>query len=88
VARQAREKGSSGIYHIMLRGTNRQEIFHDEDDSFRFLETLNRYKKKAEIEVYGWCLMGNHAHLLFKEGKEELSITMKRIEVSYASYYK
>ena len=85
--RRAREKGKSGIYHIILRGANRQEIFHDDKDSLKFLETLERYKKQAEIKIYGWCLMGNHIHLLFGKGNEELSNTMKRIGVSYASYY-
>ncbi|MHB1127479.1 MAG: REP-associated tyrosine transposase [Bacillota bacterium] len=85
--RQAREKSKSGIYHVILRGTNRQEIFHDEEDYLRFLETLERYKKKAEMEVYGWCLMSNHVHLLLKEGNEEISKTMKRIGVSFVSFY-
>ena len=31
--------------------------------------------------------MGNHLHLLIGQGKEELSLTMKRIGVSYAWYY-
>ncbi|MDK2809807.1 MAG: REP-associated tyrosine transposase [Petroclostridium sp.] len=38
--RQAREKSSSGIYHIMLRGINRQDIFHDEEDKMRFTENI------------------------------------------------
>lgn len=71
----------------MLRGANRQEIFHDEEDCGRFLETIKRYKKESELGVYGWCLMGNHVHLLLQEGKEELAVTMKRIGVSYAAYY-
>ena len=85
--RRAREKSESGIYHIILRGANRQEIFHDDDDSTRFLETIEKYKKQVEIIVYGWCLMSNHLHMLLGEGKEELSITMKRIGVSFAWYY-
>lgn len=85
--RIARQKSSSGIYHIMLRGANRQEIFHDEEDCVRFLDTLDRYKKTSEIKVYGWCLMGNHVHLLLQEGNEELAVTMKRLGVSYAWFY-
>ncbi|NLD46256.1 MAG: transposase [Clostridiaceae bacterium] len=85
--RIARQKSNSGIYHVMLRGANRQEIFHDDEDNTRFLETLNRYKDKSEISVYGWCLMGNHVHLLLQEGNEELSLTMKRIGVSYVWFY-
>jgi REP element-mobilizing transposase RayT len=71
----------------MLRGANRQEIFHDDEDCQRFVETLERYKKKNEVKVHGWCLMGNHVHLLLKEGKEPLAATMKRIGVSSAWFY-
>lgn len=85
--KMAGEKSESGIYHIMLRGINRQKIFHDNEDCLRFLETQDRYKKKSDIKVYGWCLMGNHVHLLLGEGREEISATMKRIGVSYAWFY-
>ncbi|WP_210366227.1 transposase [Bacillus sp. REN3] len=85
--RRARQKSVNGIYHVMLRGANRQEIFHDEFDNMKFLDIVKRYKEIAEFSLYGWCLMGNHVHLLLKEGNEDLSITMKRIGVSYASYY-
>jgi REP element-mobilizing transposase RayT len=85
--RHAREKSESGIYHIVLRGANRQEIFHDDEDNLKFLETVDRFKRESEIKVYGWCLMGNHVHMLVEEGKEIMSATMKRICVSYAWFY-
>ena len=85
--RMARKKSRTGIYHIILRGTNRQVIFHDDEDNLRFLETLKRYKVEVEIKTLGWCLMSNHVHLLIEEGKEDIAVTMKRIEVSFAWYY-
>ena len=85
--RQARVISESGIYHIMLRGANKQEIFHDDEDRYRFLHTLVRYKKEIELSVFGWCLMGNHVHMLLKEGKESISDTMRRIGVSYVLFY-
>ncbi|MFT4416533.1 transposase [Fredinandcohnia humi] len=39
------------------------------------------------MTVYAWFLMSNHVHLLLKEGNEDISLTMKRIRVSYAIYY-
>ena len=30
--RQARKKSKSGIYHIMLREINKQQIFEDDED--------------------------------------------------------
>jgi hypothetical protein len=32
MARQIRKKSGTGVYHVMLRGINRQEIFEDEGD--------------------------------------------------------
>lgn len=85
--RRARLKSRSGIYHIMLRGVNRQEIFHDDEDCIKILEIIEKYKRRAEMKVYAWCLMNNHVHLLLKEGNESISTTMKRIGVSFVSYY-
>lgn len=85
--RKARLLSKTGIYHVMLRGANRQEIFHDDGDRLKFLEILTKYKKKVEMKVYAWCLMNNHVHLLIREENEKLSVTMKRIGVSYVQYY-
>ena len=44
--RKAREKSKSGIYHIMLRGINQQQIFYEEEDYEKFLEILRKTKEK------------------------------------------
>ncbi len=85
--RRPREKSETGIYHVMTRGANRQEIFHDDNDRLRYLEVIYKVKSTTPMQVYGWCLMNNHVHLLFKEGSEDISTIMKRIGVSYALYY-
>ena len=85
--RQARRKSESGIYHIILRGINQQQIFEDEEDSRRFLETLSKYKEQCGYEIYAYCLMGNHVHILLKEGKENLTLVLKRIAGSYVYWY-
>ncbi len=87
MVRVARKKSRTGIYHIMLRGVNKKQIFHDDEDHMRFLEVVGDTKEKSSFQVYGWCLMGNHVHLLLCEGNEDISISMKRIGVSYAWYY-
>lgn len=45
--RTARKKSKSGIYHIVLRGINRQTIFEDDEDAEKFLQTLKEYKRKS-----------------------------------------
>lgn len=42
--RQARKKSESGIYHIMLRGINQQQIFEDEEDNAKFIQILKDCK--------------------------------------------
>jgi putative transposase len=85
--RYARKKCDSGIYHVIVRGINRQNIFHDEEDYQRFLETIDRVKSPGSFELYGYCLMGNHVHLLLHEQKDDLTKIMKRIGISYAWWY-
>ncbi len=85
--RAKREKSRTGIYHIIFRGINRQRIFEDEQDYHRFLQILEDVKKKSEYEIYSYCLMSNHVHLLMKEGTEELGRTFKRIGAGYVYYY-
>jgi hypothetical protein len=49
------EKSKSGIYHIMMRGINRQCIFQDEDDCLKFIRTIQDYKEISGYEVYAYC---------------------------------
>jgi putative transposase len=45
--RYARIKSQTQVYHIMLRGNNREKIFIDEEDKARMIDTLG-HKKKGE----------------------------------------
>jgi len=85
--RTARRKSETNIYHIMIRGINRQNIFVDDEDNEKFINTLAKYRREMEYELYAYCLMGNHIHLLVKEGNEVLSNTMRRIGASYVYWY-
>lgn len=75
-------------YHILNRGILRQEIFHDDQDASYFLQTINRYKQKASFEVYHWCLMPNHFHLLIELSNGYLlSKVVGACQQIYAFYY-
>ena len=87
MVRQARPRCESGVYHVVLRGINRGDIFLDDDDYLRFLETLAQKKRYQEYRLYGYCLMSNHVHLLVQENEDTISRTMSRIGTSYAKWY-
>lgn len=40
--RSARKESGCGIYHVMMRGINRQAIFDDDEDCRRFMENEAR----------------------------------------------
>jgi len=50
VPRAARIKSKSGIYHIIIRGINRQTLFEDKEDSSKFIQSLERYREICEYE--------------------------------------
>lgn len=85
--RKAREKSESGIYHIMMRGINRQKVFKDDEDCLRFIQTLQKYKEQSDYAIYAYCLMGNHVHILLKTGTEPLEQIMRRVCGSYVYWY-
>lgn len=85
--RQARKKSSAGIYHIMLRGVNQQQIFEDDEDSDKFLQVLKDCKAISEFKLFAYCLMGNHIHILLQETKEPIDLLMKRIATRFVYWY-
>lgn len=96
MARQARKVSGTGIYHVMLRGINRQNIFEDDEDYTRFVELLFQMVCPVDEQgsplpsrciFYAYCLMTNHVHLIIREASESVSSVIKRIGVSYAQYY-
>jgi len=85
--RTARKKSSTGIYHVILRGINKQRIFEDDEDNQQYLETIKKNKKNSGYEIYAYCLMSNHIHLLMKETEEDLGNAFRRIGASYVYWY-
>ncbi len=96
IARKARKHSTIGIYHVMLRGINRQDLFHEEADYLFFLERLRllthpKNKKYEPIsplcDIYAYCLMTNHIHIMLAPRDVELSEVIKPLAISYARYY-
>lgn len=79
MARTPRKSSISNTYHIILRGTNKQIVFEDENDYYTFLDSLTYYKESCNYEILSYCLMTNHVHLLMKFNGESVSDSMKKI---------
>ena len=82
--RHARQRSTTNLYHVMLRGINRMVIFSENDDRQMFLNLL-QHQIAEDFKVYCYCLMDNHIHLLLES--PALSEHIRRIATSYAMWF-
>lgn len=86
MSRKPRKFTSSGCYHVMIKGVGNQIIFEDDSDRVKFLSLLKKYCKQLSVKIYAFCFMENHVHLLIKD-KDNISLFMQKLEISYAYYF-
>ncbi|MFA5088687.1 MAG: transposase [Candidatus Omnitrophota bacterium] len=58
-------------HHIVQRGNRRQKVFFEREDREFFLQLLEEKAKKYSMEVWAYCLMDNHVHLVVVPRQEE-----------------
>ena len=87
MTRTSRKKSVSGVYHVVARGVNRQNIFEYPEDREKYLEILHSVKEISGFKLYGYCLMDNHIHLLIGEGAESIAVVFKRLGARYVVWF-
>ena len=75
------------VYHVINRGNNRRPVFHDQGDYVAFLKAVADLKERKPFELYGYCLMGNHIHLLLRPGESSISRIVQSLLVSHTQGY-
>lgn len=58
-------------HHITQRGNNRETVFFDDEDRKFYLRILSKYSDEWDFEIWAYCLMTNHVHILAVPRKEE-----------------
>ncbi len=84
--RQARVHYIHAMYHVMLQGNYRQNIFHDHADFYYFYGLLKKATIQYHCKIHIFCLMTNHIHLLIEVRHVPLKKIMQTIATSYANY--
>ena len=51
-------------HHVTQRGNNREQVFFDDQDRCTCLDNLNKYATKYRIDIWAYCLMLSHIHVL------------------------
>ena len=64
MARLARVVVEGVAHHVTQRGNRRQQTFFGDDDYAAYLDLLAQGCRAAGVEVWGYCLMPNHVHLI------------------------
>lgn len=86
--RMARKSLDTSFLHVIVQGINKEYIFSKENYIKRYIEFLNMYSKKYNVEIIAYCIMNNHAHMLiYTDEIKELSGFMHMVNLSYAQYY-
>jgi REP element-mobilizing transposase RayT len=58
-------------HHVTQRGNRRQQTFFREDDYRYYIELVSKYAQQANTEIWAYCLMPNHVHLVMVPDRED-----------------
>ena len=66
MARLARVVAPGVPHHVTQRGNRRQQVFFSDDDYEVYTALLAEGCRAAGVEVWAYCLMPNHVHLILQ----------------------
>lgn len=75
------------VYHVIMRGNNKQDIFLERKDYIRFINILKKYKQKYGYEIYCYILMTNHVHMIINCNDGNISQIIHSIALEYSIYF-
>ena len=85
--RNARQLSSNDTYHVVIRGADHQLLFEEKKDYQKYLEILQLYEAECQFELYAYCLMPNHIHLLIHSPVTSLGSVFRHVSTTYSSWF-
>jgi REP element-mobilizing transposase RayT len=86
--RRARITYKGAYHHVINRGHEGKKIFFDDSSKYYFLESIKNKSKKLKIEIFCYCIMPTHYHLILQNSSGKLSEFMKQLNGQYGMYYR
>jgi len=59
-----------GLYHVLSRGNERKDIFHDDRDRLTFLDAIGEMADNYDVDIFAYVLMGCDSRLLVVLNKQ------------------
>jgi putative transposase len=87
MVRPLRIEYPGAVYHVTSRGDRREPIAKDDTDRAMFLEVLGQALQRFDAQAWGYCLMGNHYHLVLHTREANLSRLMRQINGVYTQSF-
>lgn len=87
MSRPLRIEFPAAVYHVMNRGSARQPTFLEKKDYEEFLKTLADTHGLWGVEVFAYCLMGNHYHVCLRTPEGNLSRVMRHLDGLYTQRF-
>jgi putative transposase len=85
MARLARVVFPGQPHHVTQRGNGRARTFFGDDDYALYRDLLAENCRAAKVDVWAWCLMPNHVHLiLVPSDPDGLRRALARVHRAYA----
>jgi putative transposase len=76
------------VYHVFNRANGRLTIFRKDSDYFAFEQILGEGVEKFGMRICGYCIMGNHWHLLlWPKRNGDLSDFMRWVTLTHTQRY-
>ena len=66
MGRAPRVDAAGHLYHVLNRANRRGTIFHKDADYEAFEQTLQQAIDRSSVELFSYCLMPNHWHLVLR----------------------
>ena len=70
--RVGREQSGTGIYHVMLRGINRQDIFEEPEDYWTFIKILSTVQERLEDDLVRTMIQNSIKNLPLIDGEPSI----------------
>ena len=87
MARMARVVIPNYPHHITQRGNRRQKTFFCADDYCYYIDLMSEFSHQSGTEIWAYCLMPNHVHLVMVPREEEgLRTTLGEVHRRYTRY--
>jgi putative transposase len=87
--RRARQCPGGIVYHVLNRAAGHTDLFRSTKDHLAFQKTLRDAHAKTPVEMFAYCVMSNHWHLVLRPKNDgDLSNFMRWLTLAHAQRWR